>query len=171
VPDEKTGTADITIDYLWSMLPVNSNVKSAEAKGQQIINWLEDELEKTFAGDATKRFGGWFIRFSGMKVVFTINKPKGERIQSVIVNNRPLDPNRVYSLAACQRDGDPENVLCRITNTTDIHDYSILLHDIMESYLALHSPVAPIIEGRAIATDALPTLLTQVSEGVDYQFR
>lgn len=32
----------------------------------------------------------------------------------------------------------------------------------MEEYLAAHSPVAPKIEGRAVATDAPSTLLTQV---------
>ena len=39
IPDPKTGLADITRDYLWSMLPVNSEVKTADVKGRQIINW------------------------------------------------------------------------------------------------------------------------------------
>jgi sulfur-oxidizing protein SoxB len=44
------------------------------------------------------------------------------------------------------------------------------LHSIMEEYLKIHSPVAPKLEGRCIATDAPHTLLTQL-QGVGYTFR
>jgi hypothetical protein len=40
----------------------------------------------------------------------------------------------------------------------------------MEEYLAGHSPVSPMIEGRAVVTDGPSTLLKQV-EGGNYQFR
>src|SRR5262249_24375313 len=49
VPDPATGTADITIDYLWSMLPVDSEAKRGSVTGQQLWSWLESELENTFA--------------------------------------------------------------------------------------------------------------------------
>src|ERR1043166_8392529 len=87
VPDPKTGVADITRDYLWSMLPVNSEVKTADVKGAQILNWLEKELENAFSKDATKRFGGWFVRFNGMKVTFTIGNEKGKRVQEVLIKD------------------------------------------------------------------------------------
>jgi len=44
-------------------------------------------------------------------------------------------------------------------------------HDLMEDYLAEFSPVSPKLEGRDIATDVVPTLLTAVTPGVNYQFR
>jgi hypothetical protein len=47
----------------------------------------------------------------------------------------------------------------------------IMLHDVIEDYLAEFSPVSPKIEGRAIATDAPDTLLTQLLPGLTYQFR
>jgi len=34
---------DITVEYLWSMLPVNSDVKMAEVTGKQLCDWLEKE--------------------------------------------------------------------------------------------------------------------------------
>ena len=77
VPDEKTGSADITVEYLWSMLPVNSDVKMAEVTGKQLCDWLEKEMENVFAKDATKRFGGWLIRFKGMTMNFTIAAEPG----------------------------------------------------------------------------------------------
>lgn len=170
VPDKKTGLADITREYLWSMLPVNSEVKTADVKGKQIWNWLETELENAFAKDPTKRFGGWFVRFNGMQVTFTIGNPKGKRVQEVCIKGEPIDLEKIYSMVACERDGDPDNMLCRMRNVHNPVSQGVMLHDVIEEYLAEFSPVAPKLEGRAIATDAPPTLLTQV-EGVNYQFR
>ncbi|CAN5513132.1 hypothetical protein BH10BAC1_BH10BAC1_18110 [soil metagenome] len=73
-------------------------------------------------------------------------------------------------MVACERDGDPDNMLCRMKNVQNHVAQNIKLHNVLEEYLAKFSPVSPKIEGRAIATDALPTLLTSV-EGMSYQFR
>jgi len=171
VPDAKTGLADITTEYLWSMLPVNSEVKTADVKGKQILNWLEKELENVFAVDATKRFGGWFVRFNGMKVTFTIGNKKGERVQEVKIKGELLDPEKMYTMAACEREGDPENMLCRMSNVHNAASQKVFLHTVVMDYLADFSPVSPKVEGRAVATDASPDLLTQAAEGIPYQFR
>lgn len=170
VPDEKTGLADITRDYLWSMLPVNSEVKTADVKGKQIWNWLENELENAFAKDPTKRFGGWFVRFKGMQVTFTIGNEKGKRVQQVCIKDEPIDLEKMYTMVACEREGDPDNMLCRMRNVHNQVRQGVLLHDVLEQYLAEFSPVSPKVEGRAIATDADASLLTQAL-GVKYEFR
>jgi S-sulfosulfanyl-L-cysteine sulfohydrolase len=170
VPDVKTGEADITVEYLWSMLPVNSDVKMAEATGQQLRDWMEHELEKVFAKDPTKRFGGWLVRFQGMKIKFTINNEMGHRMQEMLIQNTPVDPAKTYTIAACEREGDPDSVLCRIEGVKNARKLGYQLHEVMEAYLKEFSPVSPKTEGRAVATDAPATLLTQV-EGVNYYFR
>ena len=169
VPDA-SGVADITKDYLWSMLPVDSEVKMADVSGKQILNWLEKELENVFAKDATKRFGGWLVRFKGMKVTFTINCPMGERVQEVLIKGVPLVPEKTYTMLACEREGDPENMLCRMMGVHNPAPQNVLLHDVIVDYLAEFSPVSPEVEGRAIATDATADLLASV-EGTDYKFR
>jgi sulfur-oxidizing protein SoxB len=171
VPDPKTGFADITREYLWSMLPVDSEVKVADVKGKQILNWLEKELENAFSKDANKRFGGWFVRFNGMKVTFTIGNEKGKRVQEVCIKDLPLELDKTYTMVACERDGDPDNLLCRMPNVHNPVKQGIFLHSVIEDYLAEFSPVSPKLEGRAIATDAPADLLTQALAGIDYQFR
>ncbi|MGP8215445.1 MAG: bifunctional metallophosphatase/5'-nucleotidase [Bacteroidia bacterium] len=171
VPNEKTGIAEITVNDLWNMLPVDSVVKKAEATGGQLLNWLEEELEKTFSPDATKRFGGWFVRFSGMQVTFTIKNEKGKRVQSMTIGGKPVDKDKTYTISACEREGDPDDVLCRINHVQHAIETGIDTHDAVKAYLSVHSPVSYKIEGRAIATDAPSTLLTQSLPGVDYQFR
>jgi S-sulfosulfanyl-L-cysteine sulfohydrolase len=85
------GEAEITSGYLWSMLPMDSQLKSGVVSGQRIRDWLEAELENVFAKDATKRFGGWLVRYKGLIVKFTIGNAAGKRIQEVSVQGQPLE--------------------------------------------------------------------------------
>jgi 2',3'-cyclic-nucleotide 2'-phosphodiesterase (5'-nucleotidase family) len=164
------GEADITNEYLWSMLPVESAIKTGVVSGQQIIDWLESELENTFAKDATRRFGGWFVRYKGLFVKFTIGNPMGRRVREVNVQGQPLVENKRYTVLGCEREGDPDNTVCRIVGVADPRRHDITVHQVVTEYLAEHSPVAPTIEGRAVATDAPADLLSQV-EGTSYRFR
>jgi len=170
VPDPKTGTADITKDFLWSMLPVNSEAKAGKATGKQIWDWMEKELENAFATDPAKRFGGWVIRFNGMEVNFTINKVVGKRVNFINVNGIPIESAKEYSFIACERDGDPDTTLCRMDGVMAPTKLGFTLHTIIEEYLKVHSPVSPKVEGRCTVTDAPNNLLTQLM-GVGYEFR
>ncbi|MFM1972499.1 MAG: hypothetical protein RL185_1181, partial [Bacteroidota bacterium] len=67
-------------------------------------------------------------------------------------------------------EGDPNDTLCRIEKVTNPVATNISLHQVIKAYLANHSPVAPKLEGRTIATDQSPTLLTQL-QGTTYDFR
>ena len=164
------GVAAITNEYLWSIMPVDSALKSGIVTGQQLLDWLERELENTFSSDPTKRFGGWFVRFKGMQVTFTIGNPAGERLRAVTIQGQPLVPGKTYSILGCERDGDPNTTICRIPNVAHPRRRRVRVHQVLTEYLASHSPIAPVIEGRAVATDAPADLLSQV-EGTSYRFR
>ena len=164
------GEATITNEYVWSMLPVDSVLKTGVVTGQQIRDWLENELENAFAKDPAKRFGGWFVRFKGLTVTFTAGNRQGERVRAVAMNGEPLAVDRRYTMLGCDREGDPENVLCRLPNVANARVLDVSVHDVLTEYLSTHSPVAPVIEGRAVATDLPQTLLSQL-EGTSYRFR
>jgi len=162
--------AIITKEFLWNMLPVNSTAKKGQITGSQLLDWLERELENAFAKDPSKRFGGWFVRFAGMEVNCTIGKPKGERVNWVKVKGQELDKNKIYNIVACEREGDPNDTLCRIEKVSNPQSTTDNLHQVITEYLSKHSPVAPKLEGRTIATDQSSTLLTQL-QGTSYNFR
>jgi hypothetical protein len=73
-------------------------------------------------------------------------------------------------VVACEREGDPDDVLCRIEKVKSPRRTGILMHAVIEEYLAEKKVVAPKIEGRAVATDFPATLLTQL-QGTTYEFR
>ncbi len=167
---DKTGNIAITNGFIYDMLPVDSTVRTAKVTGKQLKNWLEKELNNVFAKDASKRFGGWVVKFKGMKVKFKAFAPDGERVQEVTVKGVPMQDDTLYSVMACERDGDPVDMLCRMKGVVDAKNTTATLHSVMKEYLKQNSPVTPTPQKNAIILDAPETLLTQVT-GVDYTFR
>jgi 2',3'-cyclic-nucleotide 2'-phosphodiesterase (5'-nucleotidase family) len=167
-PDQ-TGNIPITNGYIYDMLPVDSTVRTGVVTGQQLKEWLEKELNNVFAKDASKRFGGWVVKFKGMKVEFRAFGENGQRVESIKVNDQPIDLTGDYSVLACERDGDPDDVLCRMKDVKQAKNTKSTLHQVMLEYLAANSPVTPTPPKNAIVLDASQDLLTQVS-GVDYTF-
>ncbi|KAF2519141.1 bifunctional metallophosphatase/5'-nucleotidase [Flavobacterium salilacus subsp. salilacus] len=167
-PDH-TGNIPITEGYLYDMLPVDSTVRTGKVTGTQLQKWLEKELNNVFAEKAEKRFGGWVVKFKGMEVTFNAFGREGKRVQSVKIGGKPLEPNTTYSVLACEREGDPEDMLCRMKNVKEAHNTAYTLHSALTEYLKANSPIMPVPEGNAVALDAPVTLLSQVT-GVDYRF-
>lgn len=168
VPDA-TGKVAITEGYLFDMLPVDATVRVGKATGKQLLDWLERELQNVFAQDATKRFGGWVVRFKGMEVEFKAFERVSQRVKQVRIGGVLLNPEQEYNIAACERDGDPEDMLCRMKGVKEARNTAYTLHSVMKDYLKEFSPVSPKLRQSAKILDAPQTLLSQVS-GVDYQF-
>lgn len=168
-PDH-TGNIPITDGYLYDMLPVDSTLRTGTVTGAQIKEWLEKELNNVFAKEASERFGGWVIKFNGMKISFNAFGEKGKRVQEIKIGDAPMDLNKTYSICACERDGDPPDTLCRMRNVTNAKNTTHTLHSVLREYLSANSPVTPTPPVNADILDAPQTILTQVT-GVDYQFR
>jgi 2',3'-cyclic-nucleotide 2'-phosphodiesterase (5'-nucleotidase family) len=170
VTNPRTGMAEITNEFLWSMLPVDSDAKTGTITGQQLWNWLEKELHNVFAKNPAQRFGGWVVRFSGMEINLTAYNEMGKRLNWVKVAGEPVDLKKEYTIVACEREGDPDDTLCRVEHVKQPRKLGFSLHQIMRDYLAVHSPVSPKVENRVSATDVPKNLLSQL-EGYDYVFR
>ncbi len=166
---DASGKVPITEGYIFDMLPVDSQVRTAAVTGKQLKEWLEKELNNVFAKDAAKRFGGWVVKLKGLEMTFNAHGDAGKRVQSLTVGGQVLEMEKEYSICACERDGDPETMLCRIPNVKNGKNTAYTLHQTMRDYLAANSPVTPTPRGDVKVLDAPQTLLSQVF-GVDYQF-
>ncbi|MBC7884084.1 MAG: 5'-nucleotidase C-terminal domain-containing protein [Saprospiraceae bacterium] len=166
---DHTGNIPITEGFIFDMLPVDSTIRTGKITGKQLMNWLEIELNNVFAKDASQRFGGWVTKFNGMEVRFKAYGDEGKRLESMTVAGKAVIPEKIYSICACERDGDPEDMICRIKNVKDTRNTKYNLHEMMEEYLQINSPVTPTVQKSSVAIDEPDTLLSQVY-GVDYQF-
>ena len=167
-PDH-TGNIPITEGFIFDMLPVDSTIRTGTVNGRQIKDWLEKELNNVFAKDASERLGGWLIKFKGMKISFNAFAEKEKRVQQIFVADAPLDMDKKYTVCACEREGDPDDMLCRMKGVANAKNTAHTLHTVLKEYLTAHSPVTPTPPQNAKILDAPQTLLTQVT-GVPYQF-
>ncbi len=167
---DHTGNIPITEGFVFDMLPVDSIVRTGRVTGKQIKDWLEKELNNVFAVNAAERFGGWVIKFKGMQVSFNAFGEKGKRVQSISIAGKDLIETNNYNICACERDGDPDDMLCRMRGVADTKNTIHTLHSTLKAYLLANSPVTPTPPLAAKILDAPQDLLTQVT-GVDYQFR
>jgi 2',3'-cyclic-nucleotide 2'-phosphodiesterase (5'-nucleotidase family) len=167
-PDH-TGNIPITNGFIYDMLPVNSNIRTGKVTGEQIMFWLEKELNNVFATEASQRFGGWVVKFKGMYLEFNAFGNEGDRVKELKIAGKPIDLTKTYTISACEREGDPDEILCRFVGVKETKNTPYTLHEAIQNYLAENSPVTPIPPKSAIALDAPATLLTQV-HGVSYQF-
>ncbi len=167
---DHTGNIPITNGYMFDMLPVDSTVRTGTVTGKQISDWLEKELNNVFAKNAGERLGGWVIKFKGMEVSFKAYAEIGQRVQQIKVKGSLIEPNKTYNICACERDGDPADMLCRMTGVANASNTDFTLHSVLTEYLTANSPVTPTAPLAAKILDAPQSLLTQVS-GVDYEFR
>ena len=166
---DATGKVPITEGFIYDMLPVDSQARTAVVTGKQLKEWLEKELNNVFAKDASKRFGGWVIKMKGMNITFKAHEDLGKRVQMMTVGDKPLDLEKEYTISACERDGDPPNMLCRIQNVKNAKNLPFTMHQLMRDYVSQHTPITPLPHGNVQVLDSPQTLLSQVF-GVDYQF-
>lgn len=92
-------------------------------------------MHNAFSQNPMERFGGWLVRFSGMKVNFNSQNKKGERINSITVNGEQMKDDEYYTISACVRPGDPIDNLCRIPNVKDVEAKDYTIHEVVEEYL------------------------------------
>lgn len=166
----KGGKQAITREDLWRMIPVDEKMKIGRVSGQQIWNWLEKELNNVFAKNAKERFGGWLVRFAGMKITFDSSKDRGSRLLTVEIKGQPIDLNKEYTMASCNRAGEPLHVLCRMPNAKNVAIKDFTLHQAIVEYLKINKVISPRVEGRAIAVDLNQNYFSEVPE-VGYKFK
>ncbi len=74
-------------------LPFGNVTVVTQITGKQIMEALENGVSQVEDG------AGRFPQISGMKVVVDVKKPKGSRVVSVMVGDKPIDPAAMYKVA------------------------------------------------------------------------
>ncbi|WP_372634408.1 5'-nucleotidase C-terminal domain-containing protein [Cohnella sp.] len=140
---------DITVGQVITVLPFGNYIQTKRVKGSDLIAALELGV-----GSYPESLGG-FPHVAGMKISFDETKPQGQRVQSVIVNGKPLDNNATYLLATndfMAAGGD---------NYTMFKDYPIendyaSLEEAVIKYIRASGQLNPQKEGRITATSPAP---------------
>ena len=151
----------ITEGDLWKVLPLDARMKKGWVTGKELRSYLENELELVFSPDPWKLSGGWGPRASGMEMTFAGKAPMGSRLREVKIHGVPVQDDARYTIAGCERAGEPLDVICRLAGTHDAVVLSMSVHQALRQYLAKHPVIAPRCEGRARAVDFPSAIFSQ----------
>ncbi|WP_342378538.1 bifunctional metallophosphatase/5'-nucleotidase [Myxococcus stipitatus] len=146
---------------LWNMFPIVNKLKTGKVSGRQLRAFWEQELENVFAKDPEKRFGGWLPRPSGMTLRFKADAPKGQRLLALEVGGVPVEAERLYTVTACEREGDAPDMVCRIPGIQEPRVLEVDAHEAVRRFLAGKPRLQAELEGRAVGEDLPAVLRTQ----------
>lgn len=146
---------------LWMLYPVPTKLRTGVVTGRQLRAFWEEEIDHAFAEDPRRLFGGWLPRVSGMTVRFRTDRARGQRVTAIHVNGQPLEADRGYTLAACEREGDADDVLCRIRGVANARTLELDVHAAIRTQLAARDPITAVSSERVIAEDLPPHILSQ----------
>jgi S-sulfosulfanyl-L-cysteine sulfohydrolase len=144
----------ISEEDLFNIFPMDAGIKVGKLTGRQLRDFWEDGLDQVFASDAYGQRGGWGPRPSGMTVRVRLGQPKGKRVVWMKVGDKVVRDDDIFTVASCDRPGDPAGVLCRFPNATDTRVLDTTIQQAMREYLRKHRVIRPAIEGRISAEDA-----------------
>ncbi len=100
----------ITEFDLYNIIPMNPPVSTVELSGQEIIEMLEQNLERTFSSEPMEQMGGYVKRCLGLRINLRIENPTGRRIQEIYVKDKHLDARSNYKVAFVTSQGVPKNL-------------------------------------------------------------
>ncbi len=158
---------EITTATLTQMHPFGNSIVIVKLTGKQFKEILERGAaalrSKNDPRDPKTIDTGAFLQVSGIKEVIDVDKTPqqldptnskivvpGERVVSVTINGKPLDPNKVYTVAVndyIAHGGDGYVTLGNLPDSAKNFTY-IYLTDALYKYIKAHTPISPKVEGR-----------------------
>src|SRR5579863_266108 len=151
----------ITEADLWNLLPMDARMKRGWVTGRELREYLEHELETVYAKNPLKLNGGWGPRASGMTFVFDAKADYGRRVVSIKVKGVDVANDAHYTIAGCERDGEPLDVICRHRGSHDALVLPISIHEALGEYLKAHPIITSKRDGREKARDLPATVFSQ----------
>jgi 2',3'-cyclic-nucleotide 2'-phosphodiesterase (5'-nucleotidase family) len=129
-----------------ALVPFLNVLVKLEVSGRVLL----DVLERSVA--AYPRESGGFLQVSGLAFTFDPTRPPGARVQRVLVDGRPLDPERRYTLATnsyLARGGDGYAMLATAKQLVGPEDGPGLAETLVEA-IERAGAIAPVVEGRIV---------------------
>jgi len=106
----------ITVEDIYNFIPSEAPVITMKMKGADLKEVLEEAIDNVQAEDAFSQVGGDMLRYSGMEIVVDLKKEFPNRVQSIKIGGKPMDPNKAYNLAGLNA---AVNNDARITDRTE----------------------------------------------------
>jgi 5'-nucleotidase len=89
----------ITVEDVYNLVPAENPVNHMKFRGRELRVMLEGAIDNVMSMDALQKIGANMWRFSGIEIQVDLRKPYPQRVRSILINDKPLQDERFYSLA------------------------------------------------------------------------
>ncbi|WP_211221929.1 bifunctional metallophosphatase/5'-nucleotidase [Lacticigenium naphthae] len=88
---------NVSLNDLYNIVPMDPPLLTVEITGKELIEMIEENLERSFSSNPYNQMGGFVKRALGFKAYIKIENPAGHRVQAMFVGNKKVDVGKVYS--------------------------------------------------------------------------
>jgi 2',3'-cyclic-nucleotide 2'-phosphodiesterase (5'-nucleotidase family) len=141
--DRVVPAGPLTLKDLDTALVFDDRVVALRVSGKQLLQALENGVSLVEESD------GRFLQASGLSFAFDPGRPADRRILWIRIGNRPLEPERIYTMAATAFLATPENVDGYRLPATNL----AVRGDLKEMVLRdlARGPINPSVDGRIVS--------------------
>lgn len=102
----------ITIKNLYNIVPMNPKIINVEMKGYEILELIENKLNKTYNIDPFGQTGGFIQRALGITAYIMIENPKGQRVQKLFIEGEEYQAEKTYNVSYITEQAVPKYLGC-----------------------------------------------------------
>jgi len=136
----------ISVADLYRVQPFTNWLIVLDLKGEQILAALENGVSKI--GEPAVQGSGRFLHVAGMTYSYDSSKEVGKRIVDAKIGDKALDPKAVYPIVVNSFMADGGDDFSMLRQGSNIFNTGISITDLLQQYIAAHSPITPPTGGR-----------------------
>lgn len=134
----------ITVEDVYNVIPTDGTINTFKMTGKSLKRLMNNTLNGFLDRDPYSRVGGDMIRFSGMKLVYDMSRPEGQRVVSLEIGDEPIADDKEYAIASVHT----RFQLNPLFGATHAEDTSRVFVDELIEYIRKHSPISPSLDDR-----------------------
>ncbi len=89
----------VTRNDICNIIPWEEPICTVDLTGRELVQMLEENLERTFSANPFDQLGGYVKRCQGLTAYIKIENPPGTRVQKLFVGDDEVEPTKLYPAA------------------------------------------------------------------------
>ena len=89
----------ITVEDIYNLVPDESPIYLMKFSGRELRGMIESAVDNVTNEDPLQQVGGYMWRYSGIEISIDLTNKYPDRILTIIIDGKPLEDDRLYSLA------------------------------------------------------------------------
>ncbi len=135
---------NITVEDVYNVVPTNGTINTFKMSGKALKRLMNNTLNGFLDRDPYSRVGGDMLRFSGMKLVYDVSRPYGQRVVSLEIGDEPIPDDKEYTIASVHTRFQSNPLF----GATHAEDTGRIFVDELIEYIREHSPISPSLDDR-----------------------